>query len=84
MSYSKFDGAVPDDLSSLVFPSFTYRYQIVKNGLKITDRLLSLTDYWNPDPNLSANSSGNWWLGLTRTNPGVAEITTGVTRDMTY
>lgn len=56
----------------------------MNTGLQFLDKSIPPVDFWNPTADLSANTVGNWWIGLTRDSPGVADIAIGAKRDMVY
>lgn len=84
MHYKTWDIAVPEDFNGVDFGSDRFVAVLLESGVRFSENITSPVDFWNIDNALCANIETNWWLGLTRSTPGVAEITTGATRKLTY
>lgn len=84
MAYKTWEADVPADFEGVDFGSDTFPAYIKEAGVRFSENFAAPVGFWTIDSALCANIETNWWLGLTRDTPGVAEITTGVTRKLTY
>lgn len=84
MAYKTWDIAVPESFSEVDFGTDILPAKITAAGVDLSANFTAPVGFWSVDSALCANTADNWWLGLTRTTPGVAGITTGVTRMLTY
>ena len=89
MAYMNVSAALPSgDAGNLSANNFTgagsFKAVLEAESLKFSENIQPAADFWNLDPTTSANNDTAYWLGLTRTNGGVAGITTGVTRKMRW
>lgn len=82
MSYKDFEGALPEKLSESDYGSGNYVVLLEESGLTMSPNITPPAGFWNFDSATSANTDTNYWLGLTRSSPGAADIVTGATRSM--
>ena len=80
MDYAKFEEAMPEELKDLAFTDKKYLAIMKESGLTFSPSIVNPVDFWNLDTETSANIASNYWLGLTRSDGGIAGIQTGVSR----
>ena len=85
MSYTSAESAIPASLDDVEYAAEdVFKYYIKEDGVAFSDRVNISEAVWNIDTTNSANIATNWWLSLTRSSPGVADITTGAERNARY
>ena len=84
MNYKTWEAELPADFEGVDFGDNKLPAYLEESGVRLSENFSAPVDFWTLDSALCANIATNWWLGLTRSTPGVADITTGSTRMLTY
>ena len=82
MSYAEMAGALPATLAASTYSNSGYNAKMEESGITLSPSITAPAGFWNYDAANSANNATNYWMGLTRSSPGAADIVTGATRKM--